>query len=992
MSRHGLQALRFLPALVGLLTSPLRAVEIHIDASRGGDTNSGTATAPLKTLAAASARLAPGDICVIGPGVYREVLKPARSGEEGRPIVYRAAHGGRVTIAATDPVTIWKPDHDGVFKAVLEKAPVSGWVFHAGQRMTEARWPNVGTADFIDSPKATVDDVFADAVTKGKDGVIDVELPDRMPADWLKGARMWHLHWYNGWFAATLPVKAFDPASKRITLEKAIPYSDRPARTGLKFAYMLQGSRALLDADNEWAYSANEKTLYFRAPGGASPSLRGVEIATRQVVGDLRDRRFVRVENITFIGGRVLMNDKTADCVISGSKILYAENSLLAGARNEIRNSEIAFSQGCILSVSGERNRLVNNHLHDLGERGETYGVWLGGGEHLVAYNTFERAGQYLLNISTTNRCQVVHNFFRDASLIARDSGSIYSLMNGGNTEIAYNRFMTDYRRLKHVNGIYIDGKGSHFIIHHNVLPVIAANPAKPNVLYYHNTVYRYLDYTPHNDSEKVDPASLISMEFISGGDFAGNQHLNSLYAFTFPPFPGLTAEGNLACLDPAAVFSDSTGKPLDRLEQPWLYDFSLRRGSPAIDAGVRIPGFNDDFAGAAPDVGAYESGRAPWTAGHDFQSPRDIAFSRPEFAYANRLRNPGFELDHLAGWTPTGTRTATFQAGTFSWDNEKLDVWSHYGGARLGAGENGLEQKVDGLVPGERYLAWAWVKPTAPEQSVVFGLRLPDGRELIRELGAVTGWVRLLLDIRMPQDADHAIFFVRKTSADAGSVFFDETSLTRIWPLAAATAPGSLASASFAAVEDTFVHAAEPGQSFGYRSGAMLKEGKEGESTNRRPYFRFDLSAARGRSIEKATLRLYVTTVYRVGMPALAVHVVPDQSWLARGRGAITWETRPALGPVIAEAPAAQVNPLNPHAAVTKQHGWMSIDVTGHVRARLMADGRVSLALSDPECSSRLVGFATTQLMMAPPVQTYPPLIELTYAPATGGGGRLSP
>ena len=39
---------------------------------------------------------------------------------------------------------------------------------------------------------------------------------------------------------------------------------------------------------------------------------------------------------------------------------------------------------------------------------------------------------------------------------------------------------------------------------------------------------------------------------------------------------------------------------------------------NPAIDAGVRLPGFNDDFAGAAPDIGAFETGRAPLRFGRD--------------------------------------------------------------------------------------------------------------------------------------------------------------------------------------------------------------------------------------------------------------------------------------------------------------------------------------------------------------------------------------
>ncbi len=39
---------------------------------------------------------------------------------------------------------------------------------------------------------------------------------------------------------------------------------------------------------------------------------------------------------------------------------------------------------------------------------------------------------------------------------------------------------------------------------------------------------------------------------------------------------------------------------------------------NPAIDAGVRLPGFNDDYTGAAPDIGAFESGRPPLRFGRE--------------------------------------------------------------------------------------------------------------------------------------------------------------------------------------------------------------------------------------------------------------------------------------------------------------------------------------------------------------------------------------
>jgi len=39
---------------------------------------------------------------------------------------------------------------------------------------------------------------------------------------------------------------------------------------------------------------------------------------------------------------------------------------------------------------------------------------------------------------------------------------------------------------------------------------------------------------------------------------------------------------------------------------------------NPAIDSGVRLPGFNDDFSGAAPDIGAFETGRPPLRFGRE--------------------------------------------------------------------------------------------------------------------------------------------------------------------------------------------------------------------------------------------------------------------------------------------------------------------------------------------------------------------------------------
>jgi hypothetical protein len=46
------------------------------------------------------------------------------------------------------------------------------------------------------------------------------------------------------------------------------------------------------------------------------------------------------------------------------------------------------------------------------------------------------------------------------------------------------------------------------------------------------------------------------------------------------------------------------------RFYKPADFDFSLRAGSKAVDAGVVLPNVNDGYTGRAPDLGAYERGK----------------------------------------------------------------------------------------------------------------------------------------------------------------------------------------------------------------------------------------------------------------------------------------------------------------------------------------------------------------------------------------------
>ena len=52
--------------------------------------------------------------------------------------------------------------------------------------------------------------------------------------------------------------------------------------------------------------------------------------------------------------------------------------------------------------------------------------------------------------------------------------------------------------------------------------------------------------------------------------------------------------------------------KVIHQGEEYTLTDKMIHVPNPMIDSGTLIPGFNDDYAGEGPDIGAFERGRPP--------------------------------------------------------------------------------------------------------------------------------------------------------------------------------------------------------------------------------------------------------------------------------------------------------------------------------------------------------------------------------------------
>ena len=63
----------------------------------------------------------------------------------------------------------------------------------------------------------------------------------------------------------------------------------------------------------------------------------------------------------------------------------------------------------------------------------------------------------------------------------------------------------------------------------------------------------------------------------------------------------------NARAFDSAGLFASEIANPADERQVYPAADLRLRSESAAIDSGEPLPGLNDGFANAAPDLGAYE-------------------------------------------------------------------------------------------------------------------------------------------------------------------------------------------------------------------------------------------------------------------------------------------------------------------------------------------------------------------------------------------------
>jgi len=585
--------------LAFLVTGAGQAQTYYVSLS-GSDTNPGTLAQPFRTIQRAADVMTPGDTCFVREGVYRETVRPGHSGENGKPITFTAYRDETVVVSGADPIAGWEARDGRTYRAAAPWAVSQ--LFVDGVMMDLARWPN--------SPLDLMHPTWALA-GKGTDAntVVDPRLP---PLN-LNGAVM-HILPGAQWVSWTRPIRDYDAKACSFKFEGSWNQDWAHAvKEGSR--YYLEGVPVLLDAPGEWCVEQGTVSLW--APGGEDPNRHRVEAKRRELAFDLSGREYVRVEGFRVFAATISMRD-AGHCIVRNCHLRYASHFsdtegwgtryhtasgvMISGSDNQLRDSSVVYSAGNGVTLLGERNTVRNCLVRNVDYMAVDCGaVWVEGQRNVISRNTLCNTGRSIVVHRALKGGRIEYNDMHDAGLLTTDLGITYCFQtDGAGTVIAHN--LVHHNRAASCGvGIYIDNGSSNFIIHHNISfsnpdSGIRLNTPSHNNLVCNNTVVNdgnSVSYWGPNDEK----------------DQAGCRLMNNIFTDAVVTGEGIEVSHNFSGKQPGFV-DGAKG------------DFRLRPDSPCIDAGVIVPGITERFAGKGPDLGAYEFGRRPWRAGHDWGEP----------------------------------------------------------------------------------------------------------------------------------------------------------------------------------------------------------------------------------------------------------------------------------------------------------------------------------------------------------------------------------
>jgi uncharacterized protein (TIGR03437 family) len=658
-----------------LLCSSGAFARTYYVATTGSDGNPGTLDQPFQTIQKAASVVVAGDSVHVRAGTYRETIAPARSGTQMAPITFQPYNGESVTISGADliPASSWTLSSGKIYQANIpwDLGEGKNQVFLDGKMMIEARWPNT-TLDILHPTLAQwangshVSGSLADGTPLYTGTANDTALPSR-PIDYWKGATIhfnplnvvWQQELGWNWNIGTIVSSVAGQLSFTWIPEIWAGYPfPQPNVPGRKNPYYLTGKLTELDAAGEWFLENSSSKLYLWPPAGDSPAQHTVEAKRREFAFDLRSSSFITIQGFNIFAATITSADTSRYLVLDGLRAEYVSHYsvsrglfagltgtldsgiILRGANHVVRNSTIAFSAGNGVAIMGDGHRVFNNLIYDVDYAGTQASAIVTGryqppaNRFMIAWNTTSRSGGYgiwFLNQKQASSGRILNNDISNHCLLNTASCSYVWGTDGHGTEVAYN-LCHDGGRFG--SGLEFDDGNTNFIVHHNVvwnvhgsLGILRTSP-NSNIKLYNNT-FAGLDW---GIGGPLAPPNLLP----------GSELKNNIFTASIPAISGVVLQSNvLMGTDPQFV-------------DPARGNFQLKPTSPAIGAGVAIPPYTDGYTGAAPDIGAYDHGLAPWKAGGGQYFATIVSAASYNWALA-----PGSIAEAFGSKLGTGTASA---------------------------------------------------------------------------------------------------------------------------------------------------------------------------------------------------------------------------------------------------------------------------------------------------------------------------------------------
>ena len=666
---------------------------VYYVSKNGSDTAAGSSKSPFATISHAAEVMTSGDVCYIREGTYYETVNI--SGLNGA--AFKAFGNEKVTISGCEEITGWQKYDDSlnIYSADMNWDVYEGagnMLFANGELCSPSRWPNAKPEGFLDREN------YARVTLAGGDGITIAD--SNLPNVDLTGAKIWCAAGVAYW-SNMANVTAHDAANKTITVGAGGLY---PIDGNL---YFLTDSLALTDTPGEWYKDKENGKIYMCFPENTTPAQQCVEARKREYALRIENSSDIVFDGINVRGGLVEIADNTeniavknaviesVDCNMANGRMRNARGIVLGGTNNLITKCEIKNMYGPGIKITGSGNRVINNYVHDINfeHNNGADGITISGKNHLISRNTVKKTGRSAIG-GRFEECVISYNDVSDASRISRDSGTMYfNAHDYQNSEIHHNIIHDSMNNEGLQYALYLDSFTTSMIVYNNLIYnnetdefnykrlSLLVNFNSLNNVFVNNTFINTADIPYYRNAD------------VSGAVFINNLFRSTLY-------------NTEDVKDAGTVFKNNLEGKVTAFRSDWVDpengNFTLAEDSPAVDGGIVVPGINEDYEGNAPDCGAFEYGKEPWTAGCDFS--KDYIKTEGKFEANNKIpfknvaENRGFE-DGTNGWTVSGGSVFS----QHSWE---------YWGAMTKEGEHSLmlrnggkaSQKITGLKPYTSY------------------------------------------------------------------------------------------------------------------------------------------------------------------------------------------------------------------------------------------------------------------------------------------------